>query len=215
MPDSKMQNALTDIDRVLAYKPAISEGSGRNHERSVLICQCIERWAPAQSAYRRKAREHLEDRAGAYSPHLFEAILQALRADIVAGQLLDFEALVHANLFSDFLSQAENLNAQGYRRAAAVVAGGSLEEHIRQLARRNGIAVLSSRGKPREASALNADLYSSANAYTKATHAQIDAWQKTRNAAAHGEANFEVSYTDAEVRRMIDGVRDFIMKYPG
>lgn len=214
MPDAKTQSALADIERVLTYQPASIEDSGSAHERAMLMCQCIERWAPPQSSYRGRAQAHIRHSGDAYRPHLFEAILYALRADIEAGQILDFETLVHADLFSDFLAQAENLNTQGYGRAAAVIAGGSLEEHLRQLARRNGVSILSSSGKPREASALNSDLYSVANAYTKSTHAQLDAWQKTRNAAAHGESSFEADYSGADVRRMIEGIRDFMVRYP-
>jgi hypothetical protein len=64
-----------------------------------------------------------------------------------------------------------------------------------------------------KASALNAALYK-ATTYSKPEHAQVNAWRKIRNDAADGEPAFETNQTDAEIRSMASGVRDFIVKRP-
>jgi|SRR5580698_9944027 hypothetical protein len=95
------------------------------------------------------------------------------------------------------------------------VRGATLEEQLRKMAAKSGVAVVdATNGQPRKASALNADLYSKVNAYSKPEHAQVDAWQKIRNDAAHGDPNFEQQHNDADIRRMFEGIRDFIVKQP-
>lgn len=215
MPFDKAQ-ALGAVDRALAYKPRASDEAGRNLERSTVFANCIRSLWPPNSAHRDQCERYLNDPSGGYNlcDHLFEGILHALRADIEADQLRTFEELVHADLFSDFLAQAEYLNGGGHTRAAAVLAGGALEEHLRQLAKLHSVPTHDSNQNPRKAAALNADLYSQASAYTKAEAAQVDAWQKCRNEAAHGDRDFEKNYTQADIRRMADGIRDFITKHP-
>jgi len=142
-------------------------------------------------------------------------VLEALRADIALGNAGAYEAIVHADVFSDLISQAEHLvDDGGYRRAGAVLVGATLEGHLRSLAPACGVAVSNAKGEHKKASQLNQDLYS-ANAYDKATCAQIDAWLKLRNDAAHPtEPSFETTHTDSEVRLMSMGVRDFIRRHP-
>lgn len=206
---------LQDIERVLRRKPTKADGAGgEKQERSMLCLACIERWAPSSSPYVKQARALAARHDTMVSFHLYEAILCALRADIEAGALRSHEEIVHADLFSDLLSQAEHLNGAGFCLAAVVIAGASLEEHLRQMALRHGVAIQDSKGAPRPASSLNADLYSQSSAYSKAEHAQIDAWQKARNMAAHGDPAFATTYGANDVRRMIEGARDFIIKYP-
>ena len=206
---------LADIDRVLRRSPTCSDrAGGEKQERSMSYLSCIERWAPASSPYVRQARSLAGDRQTMVQAHLFEAILHSLRADIQAGALRSFEEIVHADLFADLLAQAEHLNGAGYALPAAVIAGASLEEHLRQLAGRHGVSTKDAKGDPRTASALNSDLYSQANTYGKAEHAQVDAWQKTRNMAAHGDPAFATTYRTVDITRMIDGIRDFIVKHP-
>ena len=142
-------------------------------------------------------------------------MLQALRSDIALGHASSYEAIVHADVFSDLIGQAEHLvDEGGYRRAGAVLVGAALEGHLRALAPACGIPVSNARGEHKKASQLNQDLYS-ASGYDKATCAQVDAWLKLRNEAAHPiEPSFESTHTDPEVKLMSMGVRDFIMRHP-
>ena len=207
--------ALASIDQALAYQPKARDDAGRDQERSTVLANCIREFSPPDSAHRQQCDRYLEDTKNSYNlcDHLFEGILRALRADVDAGRLHTFEKLVHANMFSDLIAQAEYLNSGGHSRAAAVLAGGALEEHTRQLAQVYAVPTQDGNGKRRSAAALNQDL-TKASAYTKSEQAQVDAWQKCRNDAAHGDPGFEKNYTEADIRRMAEGIRDFIAKHP-
>ena len=206
------QTALADIDRVLTHKSlSPTDGLADKTELGTLLAGCVERWARPNSAPVRQLRDW-EAKGPSYVHHVL-AIVRALRAEIVADALRSFEEIIHADVFADLLAQADYLNDEGFRRPAAVLAGGAMEEHLRQLARKHGVDTIDSNGKPHSAATLNAELKRAA-AYTKVEHAQVDAWQKLRNSAAHGEADFEKKYEQGEIRRMVGGVRDFVAKYP-
>lgn len=214
-PDGMQARALADIERVLRYQPTASDsGGGVKQERSMMFLACIERWAAPGSPYVRQATKLAAGDRTFVSWHLFEGILVALRADIAANGLRSFAALVHAEVFADMLAHATELNDAGYTLAAMVVAGVALEQHLRQLADAMGLPLVDARGASRAAAGLNAELYSTASAYSKAEHAQVDAWQKCRNQAAHGDPTFAPTFTQGDIRRTIDGIRDFIVKYP-
>jgi hypothetical protein len=208
--------ALKDIDQVLAETPAYG-GSGAVAEMASRLYACICRHAPVGSPHRKQAEAYISQHPGDFynnTSQVLDGVLRVLRSDIAAGRTASYDELVHADIFIDLLAQAGYLLSESYRRAAAVLAGGTLEEHLRKMAAKAGISVVDPKNQPRPASALNADLYSAAGAYLKSEQAQVDAWQKVRNDAAHGKVNFEQQYTDPDVRRMCDGIRDFIAKYP-
>lgn len=212
--------ALADIDAVLAAR-ATGEGGGTGAvaEIAARTYSCICRWAPKGSPLRTHAEKWevqstLEVAIRSKAAAGLAGVLRALRADIDADQLRTFEELVHANVFDDLLEQAEFLNASSYSRAASVMAGGTLEEHLRQLCAKHNVATVSQEGTPRKAASLNQDLYTPAGAYDKVRQSEVGTWLKLRNAAAHGEPDFETRYTVDDVRRMIDGIRSFIGAHP-
>jgi len=208
--------ALKDIDQVLTERPA-QGGPGAVAEMASRLYACICRHAPVGSPHRRQAEAYLSRGPGDVyndTSQVLDGVLRALRSDIAAGRTASYEELVHADIFVDLLAQADYLLSESYRRAAAVLAGGTLEEQLRKMVVRAGIPVTDAKKQPRSASSLNADLFSVAGVYLKSEHAQVDLWQKIRNDAAHGKIDFEQQYTDPDVRRMCDGIRDFIAKYP-
>lgn len=71
-----------------------------------------------------------------YMARSFAGILQGLRSDVAAGYLRSQRELIHAELFADFLEMSQHLLNEGYKDAAAVIAGSSLEAHLRQLCER-------------------------------------------------------------------------------
>jgi hypothetical protein len=101
-------------------------------------------------------------------------VLRGLRADVGAGYTRTLEELVHADLFSDFLEMADELQRSGYKDAAAVIAGSTLEEHLRKLAEKNGVAIEQPDGAPKKADTLNADLAGAA-AYKKLEQKSVTA----------------------------------------
>ena len=63
------------------------------------------------------------------------ATASALRDDIAAGWLTSVVELAHADTYAGYLEMAEGLLGQGYKDAAAVITGTSLQVHLRALAR--------------------------------------------------------------------------------
>lgn len=139
------------------------------------------------------------------------AIMEAIRGEIAGGWLFSVKGLVAAELFADFISMAEHLLEAGYKDPAAVMAGSVLEEHLRQLSGKHGVALEDERdGKlvPRKADRLNAELCK-ADAYSMIDQKQITAWLDLRNNAAHGKYD---AYTKDQVDQMIRGILSFLAR---
>ncbi|MFJ9663634.1 hypothetical protein ACIRPP_03305 [Streptomyces sp. NPDC101219] len=133
----------------------------------------------------------------------------SLRDDLNSGWTETVVELVHADTYSDFLEMADALLSKGYKDAAAVITGTSLEVHVRALCVKNGVTIAVA-GKPKKADTMNADL-KKAGVYDGLRQKQITAWMDLRNKAAHGNYG---DYDKDEVRQFIDGVQAFMMKYP-
>ncbi len=129
-----------------------------------VLADAIERFAPSGSTYRTRA-DSVTSRFGTSSLHVQHAmlygILKALRAAYANGYLQTVQEFVHADTFSDFLEMAEYLLSEGYKDAAAVIGGSALEENIRKLCGKNGVAVGDAKGHPKKASLMNDDLVKS------------------------------------------------------
>ncbi len=65
-------------------------------------------------------------------------------------------------------------------------------------------------GAPMKADAMNIELKRE-GVYNEAQRKQVSAWMGLRNSAAHGDYG---DYDKQQVRLLIDGVRDFMLKYP-
>ena len=142
-----------------------------------------------------------------------QGILRALKEDISGGYLQNLESLISANIFSDFLEMASYLLDEGYKDAAAVLIGGTLEEHLRRLCLKNSIdieTVTSSGLKPKKSDQMNADL-AKAGAYSKLDQKNVTAWLDLRNKAAHGEYSL---YSKQQVDLFLSSARDFITRIP-
>ena len=209
--------ALDDITNALATK-FDHGGTDAVTRLAAIHVAAIERWAPVGSSYRTMLSkiDPFDIRDRGYTKA--SAILDALRRDYEKGQVKTFEHLVHASLFEDLLLQADALRAGGYLMAAAVVAGAGLEEHIRLMAAATGaipIQTADRRGRmrPREASALRDELYSRAGVITAGERTELQAWTDIRNEAAHNLPAFQAR-TDGDIERMIEGVREFIIRHP-
>jgi hypothetical protein len=140
-------------------------------------------------------------------------VVRALHDDVVAGYLESERELLHGELFGDFLEMAQHLLDEGYKDAAAVIAGSSLEAHQRQLCIKNGIAVDVAGPKgmhAKKADTLNSEL-AAARVYSKQDQKNVTAWLGLRNNAAHGLYD---QYTRDEVGILIAAVRDFITRNP-
>jgi hypothetical protein len=169
----------------------------------------IERASGTSSTYMERARAILQSKGNAWG-HLAQVIgvASSLRHDISSGYLKSFEELIHGDIFSDYLEMAEHLCSTGYKDAAAVIAGSTLEAHIKKLCTKFSVATENG-GRPKKADTLNADLVK-AGAYSKLDQKGVTSWLGLRNDAAHGDY---INYKKEQVELMIQNVRNFIARH--
>lgn len=140
-------------------------------------------------------------------------VLKAAKLEIEEGWLLTVKEFISADIFSNFLEMAEYLLNEDYKDASAVMIGGVLEEHLRQLCIRNSISIeVIEKGKtvPKKAELMNSELSSnSIQIYSKLDQKNVTAWLHLRNNAAHGEYS---KYTKEQVEIMYQGVTNFITR---
>jgi hypothetical protein len=176
-----------------------------------LMCDTISRLAPANSQYVESMRAIVKNSGvqNAYVvPHI-AGVLSALRTAYDAGYLASVTELIHADVFADFVEMADYLLSEGYKDAAAVIIGSTLEEHLRQLCLKSGIAP-DTAGRPKKADQLNADL-AGQSVYSKLDQKSITAWLDLRNKAAHGKYG---EYSKDQVTFLIQSARDFMTRVP-
>ena len=187
----------TQVDMIITrIITAIERVSGRDSDyyKRIMTLLKVKKW------------EHLKVKS-------LIGVLNALYGNLKAGYLKSFSELIHADIFSDYIEMAEYLLEEGYKDAAAVITGSTLEEHLRKLCVKNGIDIeIMSSGKlrPKKTDAMNSDL-AKQKVYSKLEQKSVTAWLDLRNKAAHGNYS---EYNDNQVKQMIMGVRDFIIRNP-
>lgn len=213
--------ALAQVDQVLqAVEGArarseyddLSDLGSENAKLVTLCAATVKRLAPTGSPYGDTIDSAVAQWQSQYHLILPAAVgaLEALRGDYEAGHLASLPELIHAELFGDFLEMASHLLDGGYKDAAAVVAGSTLEGHLRQLAEKSGISSVDGQGHPLKADRVNADL-AKATVYEKTDQKAITAWLGLRNDAAHGDYD---KYEGGQVALMVAGIRDLIRRKP-
>jgi len=174
----------------------------------------IENSTQPSSAYRKQA-DRIQGMKTSTCFKLMEMIgvVKSVRTDIEAGFCQSISELMHGELFADFLEMAQHLLDSGYKDAAAVLAGGTIEQHLRQLAIKYSLPTTTSNSTgvvPRKAEQINQDLAAAA-VYSKLDQKNVTAWLDLRNKAAHAQYT---SYTVAQVELLISSIRDFIIRIP-
>jgi len=129
-------------------------------------------------------------------------VLLAAKDDYEKGSLFEVKVLIEAELFDDFLEQAENLLRSGYHQPAAVIAGSVLEDGLRKLCEKQGITLPD---KPK-LDWMNSEL-AKRGVYNKLTQKKIISLADIRNNAAHGKWN---EFQKSDVEEMLRSVRDFM-----
>lgn len=140
--------------------------------------------------------------------------VQALKDDLENGYNKYLFEIIHADVFADYLEMAKYLLIEGYKDAAAVIIGSTLESHLKLLCSKHGVPIdiENSKGKliAKKTSVINSDLRKSM-VYGTAVEKQIIAWLDIRNSAAHGNYN---GYSLEQVNLMSAGIGNFITQYP-
>ena len=211
----KQLNAvITDYESALS-QAKYDDGSDVISETGIMELQTrcisvIERVSGSKSIYSRQVMEISKKEDNVYN-HVAQQIgvAKALLFDIQNDYLKNLEETIHGDLFSDFLEMATHLIENGYKDAAAVMAGTTLEVHIRKLCDKNGLATTSGH-KRKKAETLNAEL-AKESVYTKLDQKNVTAWLGLRNNAAHGNYS---EYTTEQVSLLIDNVKNFITRHP-
>lgn len=140
-------------------------------------------------------------------------VVMALKSDIESGYLQNFEQLIHAEVFSDFIQMAEHLLHKGYKDPSGVIAGSALEAHLRQLSKLFSIPVEFNKdgiSRPKKADRLNSDLAKS-GAYSVLDQKNVTAWLDLRNKASHGKYD---EYSSEQVNLMISSIKEFMIRNP-
>lgn len=210
----KQLNAvITDYESVLSQSK-YDDGSDvsiiKIMELQTRCISVIERTSGSKSIYSRQVMEISKTEDNVYN-HVAQQIgvAKALLFDIQNDYLKNLEETIHGDLFGDFLEMATYLIENGYKDAAAVMAGTTLEVHIRKLCDKNNLATTSGH-KPKKAESLNVEL-AKEGVYTKLDQKNVTAWLGLRNNAAHGNYS---EYTTEQVSLLIDNVQNFITRHP-
>ena len=212
--EKQLQTVITEYESALA-RSKYDDASDTLSKSAVvdIATRCvaaIERIAGRGSAYFRQIeqmRKRPTHERGDVANMI--GIAKALLSDIQNDYLRSFEEILHGDLFGDFLEMSTHLTDQGYKDAAAVLAGSTLEVHLKKLCAKHGVTTTSGQ-HTKKADALNAEL-AKVGAYTKLDQKSVTAWLGLRNNAAHGNYS---EYTVDQVKLLVASIREFITRCP-
>lgn len=171
----------------------------------------IEQVFGADSVHAREFEKSLPDGSNTAAAFIrCKGVLGAARDDLAGGYVRSVRELVSAEVFDDLIEQAEHLLARGYHLPAGALAGAVLEDALRKLCGKHGVTWQGDSS----ISKLATELYK-ADHLTKPRHGQIEAWGKLRNQIDHGDFSNPGDVEKQDVRRMVDGVRDFVARFLG
>ena len=207
------EKILQRLDALLGEGDAIADtggGSYVDHSRLApwrASSMALLDQLPAQAGHynsefaRASANSHKGSFAQAHS------VLRRVRDDFAKGWLGDLREVAAAEVFGDLLQMAQYLYLKVSHIAAASVAGAVLEDSLRRLHLKH---VGKWRGNSSIAK-LNTGLYN-AGRYSNTQQQQVLAWGAVRNDADHG---YIEKVDKGDVKRMLDGIREFIVRYEG
>ncbi len=215
------KNFITQLDEVInAYEKACEQSryddvsdvlSNLTYVQALetLCLSAIQRASGVSSIYMEQVRSIMAQKGNSWE-RLAQIIgvAKSLKYDLSKGYLKSFEELIHGDVFADYLEMAEHLCTAGYKDAAAVIAGSTLEAHLKKLCAKFSVSTTSDL-KAKKADTLNSELVK-AGVYTKLDQKNVTSWLDLRNNAAHGNYN---NYTKEQVALLISSVRDFIVRH--
>lgn len=129
-------------------------------------------------------------------------VLESAYEDFKLWLLEDTKALITAEVFVDFIEQAEYLLDEGYKLPAAVLMRGVLEDSLRTLCLKE--VKVSLPDKPK-LDWINTELVK-AKIYNTNVQKQVTAWAGIGNSAAHMKID---EFSETDVKNMISGIINF------
>ena len=206
-------NALKQLDALIAEHKAL--GDEPPHDQVVKLIAssraAVDRIAGPGSAYAAEVGRIMERKGyDRYKLSGLHGVILALAQDIRSGFLRRMAEIHHSEIFADYLEMAAHLCNEGFKDAAAVIAGSSLEAHLRALTVRVSLSPVKVDGQPKKADSLNAELVGS-GIYGKLDQKAVTAWLDLRNKAAHG--HYE-EYSKEQVILMISSIQEFMLRHP-
>lgn len=216
----QLESLKTEYEKIL-QQSNYDDGSGlpvqEYYKFTTRAVAAIQRITGPKSTYAQHAdriKEENKSSSEVFAANYLYGVVCGLYSDVNAGYLQSVTELIHGDVFSDFLEMGSHLVDKGYKDAAAVIAGSSLEGHLRALCDKNGVDVETTTQdgdiRRKKADLLNSELVK-AGAYEKQDQKSVTAWLDLRNKAAHGDY---AKYEDKQVQLMISGVRDFLTRNP-
>jgi len=140
-------------------------------------------------------------------------MLKQFRVEIEQGFLDKLESRITGEIFSDFFEMADFLVSEACFDAAAVMAGGVLEEHLIKLCISQGTPLTrvdsSGRAVNKLAANLNDDL--KGKLYNKTEYDSVKVLIQIRNDGAHTGAP---TVDQGRAETIIVGVKAFLSRYP-
>jgi hypothetical protein len=138
-------------------------------------------------------------------------VIRAATQQLKDGRIGSILDAARVETEDELLDQALGLLQSNYLAAAAVIAGGALEAHLRHLVAKSGLSITGDG----TISKYDAAIAKARNDGTAAVYAATDSklvtgWGGIRNDAAHDPGAFSRSVDD--IRRMIEGIREFISR---
>lgn len=184
------------------------------HTFSIRAINAIWEICPKNSIYYQEATNLYHDlEFHCYDYRLYNLICN-IRNDLELGFIGKISSLIHQQIFSDYLNMAQHLLNEGYKDASAVIAGSTLESHLRRLCIANQIDTEVERkdGKkqPMKASSMNTELKKK-DVYSLYDQKMVTAQLDLRNNAAHGKYDL---YTNEQVEHFLVWLEDFIDRNP-
>jgi hypothetical protein len=209
---------LAHINSVVENFNSALDSDGRMSEQDAIRTltrsqNLIRKISEKDSPYAQEAESiSKENWATSYKAEVIIGILLALRDELTIGSLNSVSELVRGELFENFLEMAEYLISEGYKDAAAVITGSSLETHLKRLANKYNIEIeiieAGKKPKYKKAEIINQELYK-IKVYSSLDQKQITAWLELRNNAAHGNYS---AYAANQVIQFVEWTKDFISK---
>jgi hypothetical protein len=142
-------------------------------------------------------------------PHRLElqiGVLRALRENFDGDYLSDIRGLVRAEVFADFIEQAQHLFDEGYWQVVPAIVGSVLEDHLRKLCAKHPSIFLPDKPK---LDWMNIELVK-AKAYGPIEQKQVAFWAGLRNSAAHAKFT---EYKALNVEGMLRDVPAFLLAH--